>query len=193
MKSPIVRPSSRKASAAANTPAVRRSGRPREEAANALSHLDGAGRPRMVDVSDKSATARVASAECRVAFPVAVAGQLRGSGLRSAKGGIVETAVIAGTLAVKRTHELIPFCHPLPIDGIRIDIDWHGPRTLQIVCTVKTVHRTGVEMEALTGATVAALTVYDMCKALSHAIVIGPAKLQGKRGGGRDVGRVGAE
>src|SRR3546814_1564176 len=107
---------------------------------------------------------------CRVKFPAAVAAQLRASGLKSAKGGIVETAIIAGTMAVKRTHELIPFCHPLPIDGVRIGVDWHGERELRIECAVKTTHRTGVEMEALTGATVAALTVYDMCTALSHAI-----------------------
>lgn len=155
-----------------------------------LTHLDAHGRPMMVDVSIKAATARVATAECRVKFPAAVAVQLRQSGLKSAKGGVVETAIVAGTLAVKRTHELIPFCHPLPIDGIRFAIDWCGERELEIVCTVNTVHRTGVEMEALTGATIAALTVYDMCKALSHAIVLGPAKLRGKRGGKRDFGRV---
>lgn len=142
----------------------------------------------MVDVSAKSTTAREASAECRVRFPQAVADQLHDNGLRSAKGGIIDTAIIAGTMAVKRTHELIPFCHPLPIDGCRLTVDWFDARTLRIACTVKTTHRTGVEMEALTGATVAALTVYDMCKALSHAIVIGPAKLLGKRGGKRDVG-----
>ena len=142
----------------------------------------------MVDVSAKPATARIAQAECKVKFPAEIAAQLRANGLKSAKGGIVDTAIIAGTMAVKRTHELIPFCHPLPIDGCRFAIDWHDARTLRIDCTVKTVHRTGVEMEALTGATVAALTVYDMCKALSHAIVIGPAKLLGKRGGKRDVG-----
>lgn len=159
--------------------------------AKTLSHLDADGRPAMVDVSGKEVSARQALAECRVRFPAAVAAQLRAAGLRSAKGGIVDTAVIAGTMAVKRTHELIPFCHPLPIDGVRIAIDWHGERELRIECGVKTVHRTGVEMEALTGATVAALTVYDMCKALSHAIVIGPAKLVGKRGGRRDVGAVG--
>ena len=157
----------------------------------ALTHLDAAGRPAMVDVSGKATTARQALAECRVKFPVQVAAQLRASGLRSAKGGIVDTAVVAGTLAVKRTHELIPFCHPLPIDGVRIAIDWHGERELRIECAVKTVHRTGVEMEALTGATIAALTVYDMCKALSHAIVLGPAKLVGKRGGKRDFGKAG--
>ena len=153
-----------------------------------LTHLDAEGRPAMVDVSAKPATARAASAECRVRFPAAVADRLREGGMRSAKGGIVDTAIIAGTMAVKRTFELIPFCHPLPIDGCRLAIDWHDARTLRIACTVRTVHRTGVEMEALTGATVAALTVYDMCKALSHAIVIGPARLLGKRGGRRDVG-----
>lgn len=142
----------------------------------------------MVDVSAKTATARQARAECRVRFPAGVADQLRANGLKSAKGGIVDAAIIAGTMAVKRTHELIPFCHPLPIDGCRFAIDWFDARTLRIDCTVKTIHRTGVEMEALTGATLAALTIYDMCKALSHAIVIGPAKLLGKRGGKHDTG-----
>ena len=155
-----------------------------------LTHLDEQDRPTMVDVSAKAVTARVAAAECRVKFPAAVAVQLRKSGLKSAKGGVVETAIVAGTLAVKRTHELIPFCHPLPIDGIRFAIDWRSERELEIVCTVNTTHRTGVEMEALTGATIAALTVYDMCKALSHAIVLGPAKLRGKRGGKRDFGAI---
>ena len=164
--------------------------RTKPEAPAALTHIDAAGRPTMVDVSAKVTTARVASAECRVRFPADVATQLHANGLKSAKGGIVDTAIIAGTMAVKRTHELIPFCHPLPIDGIAIAIDWQGERELRIECTVKTTHRTGVEMEALTGATVAALTVYDMCKALSHAIVLGPAKLVGKRGGKRDVGSI---
>ncbi|MEO8367169.1 MAG: cyclic pyranopterin monophosphate synthase MoaC [Pseudoxanthomonas sp.] len=153
-----------------------------------LTHIDAAGLPAMVDVSAKAISPREAKAECAVRFPGEVAAQLRASGLRSAKGGIVETAIIAGTMAVKRTHELIPFCHPLPIDGCRIGISWEGDNRLKIECTVKTTHRTGVEMEALTGATVAALTVYDMCKALSHRIVIGPAKLLGKRGGKRDFG-----
>ena len=153
-----------------------------------LTHLNAAGLPSMVDVSGKAATARAATAECRVRFPKKVATQLHASGLRSAKGGIVDTAIIAGTMAVKRTHELIPFCHPLPIDGCRIVIAWDGDSALKIECAVKTTHRTGVEMEALTGATVAALTVYDMCKALSHEIVIGPAKLLGKRGGKSDFG-----
>ncbi|MFZ5662266.1 MAG: cyclic pyranopterin monophosphate synthase MoaC [Pseudomonadota bacterium] len=156
-----------------------------------LTHLDAAGRPAMVDVSGKPVTAREARAECRVRFPPAVAAQLRTSGLRGPKGGIVDTAIVAGTLAVKRTHELIPFCHPLPIDGCRIAIDWHDERSLRIECAVRTTHRTGVEMEALTGATVAALTVYDMCKALGHRIVLGPARVLAKRGGRRDFGETG--
>ena len=156
-----------------------------------LTHVSSTGRPAMVDVADKAVTARVASAECRVKFPADVARQLRASGLRSAKGAIVDTAIIAGTMAVKKTWDLIPFCHPLPIDGCTIDIGWSHISELTIVCTVRTTHRTGVEMEAMTGATVAALTVYDMCKALSHAIVIGPARLTGKRGGKRDVGDIG--
>ena len=155
-----------------------------------LTHVDPLGRPAMVDVSAKSITARAAVAETRVRFPEDVAGKLRTDGMSSAKGPVVDTAIIAGTMAVKRTHELIPFCHPLPIDGCRFAVDGSDARTLAIRCEVRTTHRTGVEMEALTGASVAALAVYDMCKALSHAIVIGPTKLVGKRGGKRDVGEV---
>jgi len=154
-----------------------------------LTHLDERGQPAMVDVSGKAVSARAAVAESRVRFPADVAAQLRANALRSAKGGIVDTAVIAGTMAVKRTHELIPFCHPLPIDGCRIVIDWASEQVLRIECTVRSTHRTGVEMEALTGASVAALTIYDMCKALSHRMTIGPTRLLGKRGGRRDIGQ----
>ena len=156
-----------------------------------LTHLDAEGRPAMVDVSGKLVTAREATAECRVRFPAAVAKQLHATGLKSAKGGIVETAIIAGTMAVKRTHELIPFCHPLPIDGCRIEVRWLDERAIEITCAVRSTHRTGAEMEALTGASIAALTVYDMCKALSHAIVIGPARLLGKHGGKHSFGEAG--
>jgi cyclic pyranopterin phosphate synthase len=142
----------------------------------------------MVDVSAKPATARSALAECLVRFPAAVAKSLRASELRSAKGAVLDTAIIAGTMAVKRTHELLPFCHPLPIEGCRIAGEWQDARTLRLQCEVRTTHRTGVEMEALTGAMVAALTVYDMCKALSHSIELGPARLLAKRGGKREVG-----
>ena len=145
-----------------------------------LTHIDAAGRPVMVDVSGKAVTARQALAECRVRFPADVAAQLRKSGLRSAKGGIVDAAVIAGTMAVKRTHDLIPFCHPLPIDGVRIAIDWHGARELRIECMVKITHRTGVEMEALTATSIAALTIYDMCKAVDKTMRIDGVRLLSK-------------
>jgi cyclic pyranopterin phosphate synthase len=101
---------------------------------------------------------------------------------------VFDTAIIAGVQAVKRTHELIPFCHPLPIEHCDIDIDARGTRIV-LRCTVATTHKTGVEMEALTGVTAAALTIYDMCKALSHDIVIESVRLLEKSGGRRRVSR----
>jgi cyclic pyranopterin phosphate synthase len=136
----------------------------------------------MVDVSDKTAGKRTAIAEARVRFPETVAAALRDSGLRSAKGPIFDTAIIAGVMGAKRTHELIPFCHPLGIENCHIAIEMHGDSAV-IRCTVTVHHKTGVEMEALTGASVAALTVYDMCKALSHDIVISEVRLLAKDGG----------
>ena len=158
-----------------------------------LTHLDARQRPTMVDVGGKAATQRVAEAEARVHLPPAVARALRASGHRTRKGPVFDTAIIAGVMAVKRTSDFIPFCHPLPVEHCGIDIEARAGGVLRIRCRVATHHKTGVEMEALTGATVAALTIYDMCKALSHAIVLGPAKLRGKRGGKRDVGRVAGE
>jgi len=157
-----------------------------------LTHVDSDGRPRMVDVGAKSATRREAVAEVRVRFPVEVAATLREQEYRSAKGPVIDTAIIAGTMAVKRTSELIPFCHPLPIENCRFDIAFSSDTELVIRCTVAITHKTGVEMEALTGASVAALTVYDMCKALSHEIVIDDLHLVAKSGGKRRVeqGRV---
>jgi cyclic pyranopterin phosphate synthase len=138
----------------------------------------------MVDVSDKTATKRTAVAEARVHFPAAVAAALREKGLRSSKGPIFDTAIVAGVMGAKRTHELIPFCHPLGIESCLIGIELEGNSAV-IRCTVSVHHKTGVEMEALTGASVAALTVYDMCKALSHGIVIGDIRLISKDGGKR--------
>ncbi len=154
-----------------------------------LTHVDGEGRPGMVDVSDKAVTARQACAETFVVFPKAIAKLLIKSDMATKKGAIIDTAIIAGTMAVKRTDELIPFCHALPIDGIKIMIDWYDSERLRISCTVKTIHRTGVEMEALVGASIAALTIYDMCKALSHDIEIGSTRLIEKRGGKKDVNK----
>lgn len=161
-----------------------------KQAKPGLTHVDAEGRPTMVDVSTKAVTVRDARARCRVRFPADVAAELRRRGMSTKKGAVIDTAIIAGTMAVKRTSDLIPFCHPLPIDGCRIGIEWIDDNALLVECDVRTTHRTGVEMEALTGATVAALTIYDMCKALSHELVIGPAKLVGKRGGKRDFGEV---
>jgi cyclic pyranopterin monophosphate synthase len=151
----------------------------------AFSHLDAERRPTMVDVSGKSAAKRTAVAESRVRLPPSVAAELRGSGLRSPKGPVFDTAIVAGVMGAKRTHELIPFCHPLSIENCHIVIELEGD-TAVIRCTVSVHHKTGVEMEALTGASVAALTVYDMCKALSHDIVIGETRLIAKTGGKRD-------
>jgi cyclic pyranopterin phosphate synthase len=150
-----------------------------------FTHLDEEQRPTMVDVSDKAATRRSATAEAQVRFPSAVAAALRESGLRSAKGPVFDTAIVAGVMGAKRTHELIPFCHPLGIEDCRVAIDLVGD-TAVIRCTVTVHHKTGVEMEALTGASIAALTIYDMCKALSHGIVIGDVRLLAKDGGKRE-------
>ncbi len=157
-----------------------------------LTHIDPAGRPAMVDVGAKQVTRRVAIASATVHFPADVAATLHADGLRSAKGPVLDTAIIAGTMAVKRTHELIPFCHPLPIEKCRFEMEFVSATELVIRCEVGITHKTGVEMEALTGASVAALTVYDMCKALSHEIVIGEVRLLEKHGGKRTVkaGRV---
>jgi cyclic pyranopterin monophosphate synthase len=149
-----------------------------------FTHLDADQHPTMVDVSDKTATKRTATAEARVTFPAAVAAALRDNGLRSAKGPVFDTAIVAGVMGAKRTHELIPFCHPLGLENCRVAIDLEGD-TAVIRCTVSVHHKTGVEMEALTGASIAALTVYDMCKALSHGIVISDVRLLAKDGGKR--------
>jgi cyclic pyranopterin phosphate synthase len=147
-----------------------------------FSHLDSEQRPTMVDVGDKLPTKRSAVAEARVHFPPAVAAALRASGLRSPKGPVFDTAIVAGVMGAKRTHELIPFCHPLGLESCRVEIELEGDTAL-IRCTVTVHHKTGVEMEALTGASVAALTIYDMCKSLSHDIVIGDTRLISKTGG----------
>ena len=147
-----------------------------------FSHLDADLRPTMVDVGDKSPTRRTATAEARVRFPAAVAAALRDSDLRSPKGPVFDTAIVAGVMGAKRTHELIPFCHPLGIENCRITIDLDGDAAV-IRCTVSVHHKTGVEMEALTGASIAALTIYDMCKVLSHDIVIAELRLLAKEGG----------
>jgi cyclic pyranopterin monophosphate synthase len=154
-------------------------------AARALTHLDAARRPAMVDVGAKEVTHRVAVAEARIRLPRAVARALRDSGHRTKKGPVFDTAILAGVMAAKRTHELIPFCHPLALENCQLKIEQRGAAEIVVRCEVAVHHRTGVEMEALTGAAVAALTIYDMCKALSHDIEIASLRLQSKSGGRR--------
>lgn len=154
-----------------------------------LTHLDAQNRPAMVDVGAKEVTQRIAVAEARVTLPPKVARALRASGHRTKKGPVFDTAIVAGVMAAKRTHELIPFCHPLGLDKCDVQIEARRGGTIIIQCRVSVHHRTGVEMEALTGATVAALTVYDMCKALSHDIQIEGVRLLEKTGGKRDFAR----
>jgi cyclic pyranopterin phosphate synthase len=163
--------------------------RGRKAPPNGLTHLDAANRPTMVDVGAKQTTLREALAEARVALPPAVADALAASGHRTKKGPVFDTAIIAGVMAAKRTHELIPFCHPLALERCGIEIEMVTGGVVVIRCSVAVHHRTGVEMEALTGASVAALTLYDMCKALSHEIEITSLRLIAKRGGRRDFQR----
>lgn len=160
---------------------------PRAKSAG-LTHLDAGNRPAMVDVGDKAITRRSATAEAHVRLPRAIVSALRATGHRTKKGPVFDTAVIAGVLGAKRTSDLIPFCHPMPLDNCAIEIEAVAGG-IRIRCTAAVEHRTGVEMEALTGATVAALTVYDMCKALSHDIEITGVRLLAKTGGKRDFQR----
>ena len=153
---------------------------------SAFTHIDAQNHPTMVDVGGKAVTKRTATAQSRVRFPAGVATALRAQDFSTTKGPVFHTAIIAGVMAAKRTHELIPFCHPLGIENCKITIDMQGDDAV-IHCTVSVHHKTGVEMEALTGASIAALTIYDMCKALSHDIVIATTQLIEKRGGKSDI------
>ncbi len=139
----------------------------------------------MVDVSDKAVTARTAVASGRVEIPVEVYKTLVGQDFLGKKGSIIQTAVIAGIQAVKKTSELIPLCHQINLSKVQIDIH-PKQNTLEIRCTVKCNEKTGVEMEALMGVSVSALTIYDMCKALSHDIKITDIHLEQKTGGKND-------
>lgn len=150
-----------------------------------LSHVDSSNKAAMVDVSAKPETARRAVAEARVTVNDAVAAQFNGSDLISKKGPVFQTAILAGVMGAKQTSSLIPLCHPLPLDDCKIDITFSGNEVL-IRCACKTTGRTGVEMEALTGASIAALTLHDMCKALDSGIVTHGIRLIEKTGGKSD-------
>ena len=151
-----------------------------------FSHISAEGNPRMVDVSEKSSTRRVAQAQTIVHLDQKIIQHITAGehpDIHTKKGPVFQTAIIAGTMAVKKTSELIPFCHPLMIERCEIDIQRNDAQAVVIRCTVGVSGKTGVEMEALTGATVAALTLYDMCKSLSHNITIQETRLLSKSGG----------
>ena len=150
-----------------------------------LTHIDSSNKASMVDVSGKEVTSRSATAEALVHVNEAVAAQFDGSDLVSKKGPVFQTAILAGVMGAKQTSSLIPLCHPLPLDSVKIDISF-AEQTATIRCTAKTTGKTGVEMEALTGASVAALTLHDMCKALDPAILISHVRLLEKTGGKSD-------
>ena len=154
---------------------------------NDLTHIDQQNNPTMVDVSAKKITKRTATATSTVIFPEEVKSYFQGNELVTKKGPVYHTAIIAGVMAAKKTHELIPFCHPIAIENCKINIITNQQGNAEITCTVSLHHKTGVEMEALTGASVAALTIYDMCKALSHNIEITATKLIKKTGGKSDI------
>ncbi len=154
-----------------------------------ITHLDKQGNPTMVDVSEKQVSHRTATARSIVSLPEEVLTQLMDGDIQTKKGSVFQTAIIAGIMAAKKTGDLIPLCHPLGLDNCSINIQLNEQHEVVIDCTASITAKTGVEMEALVGASIAALTVYDMCKALSHDIVIRETKLIEKTGGKRDFKR----
>ncbi|MCL6515795.1 cyclic pyranopterin monophosphate synthase MoaC [Alicyclobacillus sp.] len=150
-----------------------------------FTHFDEAGRPRMVDVTDKPETDREAAARARVRMRADTREKIEQG--RMAKGDVLTIAELAGVMAAKRTADLIPLCHPVPLSGVRVTTAWEdapeGEAILRIEARVRTTYRTGVEMEALTACSVAALTVYDMCKAVDRAMEVEHIGLIYKAGG----------
>lgn len=154
---------------------------------NEFSHIDENHLPQMVNISKKKDSLRTATAESLVFLPESIQKLLTKNEINTAKGPVFHTAIVAGVMAAKRTHELIPFCHPLGLLDCTIDIRTTEQSELLITCKTQVISKTGVEMEALTGCTVAALTVYDMCKSISHNIIIKQTRLVRKTGGKTDI------
>ena len=154
-----------------------------------FSHLDTEGKATMVDVGEKLVTRRTATARSIVVLPSEVLEQLTAGDFQTKKGSVFQIAIIAGIMAAKKTGDLIPLCHPLGLDNCAVNIQLNEQQEIIVDCTATITAKTGVEMEALVGATIAALTIYDMCKALSHDIVIKETKLIEKTGGKRDFKR----
>ena len=156
--------------------------------AKKLTHIDQSGNPMMVDVSNKKITKRMARAQAQVHLGAAILSKIKNNELITKKGPVFQTAIISGVMAAKNTHQLIPFCHPLALEDCQIKISTTNEKAI-VNTSVSVTAKTGVEMEALTAASVAALTIYDMCKALSHEISIEEIKLIEKTGGKSDFNR----
>ncbi len=151
-----------------------------------FTHLDSNNQPCMVDISDKAITQRSATAQAIIEVGADVMNLLADGDIQSKKGPVFQTAIIAATMAAKKTSDIIPFCHPLPLEKCKVKIQPISDLEIQIVATCQTTGKTGIEMEALTAANVAALTIYDMCKAVSQTMVIKECKLLKKTGGKSD-------
>lgn len=150
-----------------------------------LSHVDTSGNPSMVNVSEKAVTKRMARAQAIVNVGPEIAKLVTSDELMTKKGPVFQTAILAGVMGAKKTSELIPLCHPLGLEDCKVSIESQGEEIV-ITASATVSAKTGVEMEALTAASIAALTVYDMCKALSHSIIIKEIKLLEKSGGKND-------
>lgn len=153
---------------------------------DSFTHIDKQGNPQMVDVSDKPVTDRSATARSIVWLGPEIMAHFKNGEIITSKGPVFHTAIIAGTMGAKKTSELIPFCHPIGLDDCEIKIEQKDEEVI-IFCKAKISSKTGVEMEALTGASIAALTIYDMCKAISHNIEIRETRLIEKKGGKSDL------
>ena len=154
-----------------------------------FTHLDSSGKPSMVDVGPKKITLRKAKARAIVVMDESIIDRLEADGFNNKKGPVFQTAILAGVMGAKKTSDLIPLCHPLGLDNCQVSITINDQKEIVIDCVASLYSKTGVEMEALTGASVAALTIYDMCKAFSHNIVIKETKLMEKTGGKSDFKR----
>ena len=151
-----------------------------------FSHIDKAQQAQMVNINEKQATQRSATAQAKVIFPRDLSEQMKDGDIQTLKGPVFHTAIIAGTMGAKKTSELIPLCHPIGLDRCDINIEATSLTEVTITCTCTITHKTGIEMEALTGANIAALTIYDMCKSFSKGIIISELKLLSKTGGKSD-------
>tara|TARA_R110001632_G_scaffold44744_3_gene113633 strand:- start:4433 stop:4906 length:474 start_codon:yes stop_codon:yes gene_type:complete len=152
-----------------------------------FSHINKKNQPKMVDVSDKNVTKRTAIAQASMFLGKEIISHFENEELTTKKGPVFQTAIIAGIQAVKKTSELIPMCHPLLINGVDIDINILDDESVEVFCKVTIEGKTGVEMEALTGASATCLTIYDMCKSISQQMVIKEVKLVEKTGGKSDI------